>query len=919
MKNMLKVSVSYILILSFISSFVVNAIAVDSDIKASDDYEIPYASDEVEYEEGQVIVTFKDNVKKSKVRDIAEDANLDVADSFVNEDMNVALVSSDALSTNDIMEEMASLKEVAYVEPNYRFKLASVTNDTLSGYQWHLKDEVSADADIDYSASIPESVSEKNVPVVVVADTGVDCTHEDLKDVMYTNDQYNTSSKIIKTATDSDGHGTMIAGIIAATINNNKGVSGIAKAKILPVSCVGSDGYSTTSDIISAIQYALDKRNNGVNVCAINLSLTGDVDSSYDVQMGSLNSIIALAGEAGIVTVCAAGNEKVDTDKNKYFPGGLDNPYIINVGASTRDNKPASFSNYGMESVDVFAPGTDIMSTFSEKDYLPEVSHEVLYYSFENLVEKEASSADAKESSSDASSNASSDASSDASADSGIRIYTNSTDSSIHLDRNVSYGNSKELNSSLRWDVNADDGKNYYISIPFDVKDDISKDLYAGFRFKIIDHNNEAGTPYVRSKFVAYIYKRETLSRNAGDYSDRFLITSVGDSKDDYMISNDDYWDRYAMEINEEGEGVLSAGKYYLVLRMYNAPKSNYSVYIDDFGVGYNLIKYTDSMGTSFSSPIVAGEVALLRGLMPSVSAAEIRARVIGGVDVSPSYFGKCSSGGKVNIIKALGNNLGPSISSVTIKGSVITVKGYNFGSDKGVLTVTNSKGKVESTVVSWEDNLIEVELKNPADEDYYVMVDASKDNTCYGKAYAPVYVESIYYNDSEVTVSVGTPYKCEAEISPANASEQRVSYISSNEEYATVDDNGVITAYDAGVGQTVTITATAYDQTYAEEGNSLSATIKVNIVSQVKKIKLNKTSAKVKRGKKLKLKCKITPANATNTKVVWKSSNKKIATVSSKGVVKVKKKAKKGKVVKITVSTTDGSKLKATCKIKVK
>jgi uncharacterized protein YjdB len=198
-------------------------------------------------------------------------------------------------------------------------------------------------------------------------------------------------------------------------------------------------------------------------------------------------------------------------------------------------------------------------------------------------------------------------------------------------------------------------------------------------------------------------------------------------------------------------------------------------------------------------------------------------------------------------------------------------------------------------------------------------MVDASKDSTCYGKAYAPVYVESIYYNDSEVTVSVGTPYKCEAEISPANASEQRVSYVSSNEEYATVDDNGVITAYEAGIGQTVTITATAYDQTCAEDGSSLSATIKVNIVSQVKKIKLNKTSAKVKRGKKLKLKCKITPANATNTKVVWKSSNKKFATVSSKGVVKVKKKAKKGKVVKITVSTTDGSKLKATCKIKVK
>ncbi len=385
------------------------------------------------------------------------------------------------------------------------------------------------------------------------------------------------------------------------------------------------------------------------------------------------------------------------------------------------------------------------------------------------------------------------------------------------------------------------------------------------------------------------------------------------------MVSNDDYWDRYAMMINEEGEEVLSAGRYYLVLRMYNAPKSDYSIYIDDFGVGCNLTKYTDSMGTSFSSPIVAGEVALLKGLMPKLNAAELRARVIGGVDVSSEYHGKCSSGGKINILKALQSDLGPSISSVTIKGNMINVKGYNFGDAGGSIKVNNTSGEVSSDVVSWSDNLIEIKLENPADEDYYVCVETAAGASSYGKAYAPVYVESVYYDEDVVSVAVNTPYKCEAQISPANATDQRISYISSNEEYASVDEDGVITAHDAGVGKTVTITATSYDQTYATANKSLNATIKVNIIRRVESVKLNKTSAKVKRGRKLKLKCKVNPGDATNTGLKWTTSNKKLATVTSKGVVKVKKKAKKGKVVKITVSTTDGSKLKAVCKIKIK
>lgn len=83
-------------------------------------------------------------------------------------------------------------------------------------------------------------------------------------------------------------------------------------------------------------------------------------------------------------------------------------------------------------------------------------------------------------------------------------------------------------------------------------------------------------------------------------------------------------------------------------------------------------------------------------------------------------------------------------------------------------------------------------------------------------------------------------------------------------------------------------------------------------------KVTLNKTSATLKYGKTLTLKAKVSPSDTSNAKVTWKSSNTKYATVNSKGVVKVKK-AGIGHTVKITATTTDGSKKKAVCKIKLK
>lgn len=161
-------------------------------------------------------------------------------------------------------------------------------------------------------------------------------------------------------------------------------------------------------------------------------------------------------------------------------------------------------------------------------------------------------------------------------------------------------------------------------------------------------------------------------------------------------------------------------------------------------------------------------------------------------------------------------------------------------------------------------------------------------------------------------TIIAGEKLALIATVLPENATNKTISWSSSNSNYATVDANGIVTTKLAGAGKTVTITARTMDGSNKES----SFNLKIKPIS-VKKVKLSGKKT-VKAGKKITLKTTITPSNATNKSVKWTTSNKKYATVSQKGVVKTKK-AGKGKTVKITATAKDGSKKKATFKIKIK
>lgn len=154
-----------------------------------------------------------------------------------------------------------------------------------------------------------------------------------------------------------------------------------------------------------------------------------------------------------------------------------------------------------------------------------------------------------------------------------------------------------------------------------------------------------------------------------------------------------------------------------------------------------------------------------------------------------------------------------------------------------------------------------------------------------------------------------GESHQLIATVEPENALDKTLTWSSSDESIATVDKNGLITAKKAG---TVSITATSnYDP-------SITATCYLTVTDpKVESIKISGLPSKIAVGNSFKLKAIISPTNATNKEVTWKSSNTNYATVTSSGVVKIKS-AGAGKTVKITVTAKDGSNIKKTITIKI-
>lgn len=187
-----------------------------------------------------------------------------------------------------------------------------------------------------------------------------------------------------------------------------------------------------------------------------------------------------------------------------------------------------------------------------------------------------------------------------------------------------------------------------------------------------------------------------------------------------------------------------------------------------------------------------------------------------------------------------------------------------------------------------------------------------NNNNSSNNNANKPVKVTKIKLSGISTKIAAGKKITLKAQILPANASNKKVTWSTSNKKYATVNSKGVVTMKKKGAGKTVTITARAKD------GSGKKASIKIKIMKGVvKKVKLKASAKSVKAGKKVTLKATVTASKGANKTLAYSVSNKKYASVSKKGVVTAKK-AGRGKTVTVTAKATDGSNKKASVKIKI-
>ncbi|MDI6637500.1 MAG: S8 family peptidase [Bacillota bacterium] len=185
---------------------------------------------------------------------------------------------------------------------------------------------------------------------VAVLDTGIDMSHPDLKaNIEGGFDCINETTDVV----DDNGHGTHVAGTIAA-LDNDFGVVGVApEARLYAVKAFDSRGQGQVSDIVQGMEWCITNR-----VQVINMSF-GTADSSR-----ALTVAINKAAEAGIVMIAAAGND--GRRDGVLYPAR--DPNVMAVTASTRDDRIASFSNSGTQ-VAVAAPGEDVYSTYRDGGY----------------------------------------------------------------------------------------------------------------------------------------------------------------------------------------------------------------------------------------------------------------------------------------------------------------------------------------------------------------------------------------------------------------------------------------------------------------------------------------------------------------------------------------------------------------------
>jgi subtilisin family serine protease len=217
-------------------------------------------------------------------------------------------------------------------------------NDPYFNDQWGLR-EINAPQAWDLSTGAGVKVA--------VVDTGVRATQEDLLGHVLPGWGFDG------TTDDTNDHGTRVSGVIAATSNNHKGIAGVAPdASIVPIRALAGASTFDEDTIVLALGKAAES---GARV--VNLSFGTDPLAGREAARIRGEIDAALAAHPDTLYVAAAGNEGNDNDASPVYPCSSTQPNLICVGSYRESGALASDTNYGAETVDMFAPGVEIWTT----------------------------------------------------------------------------------------------------------------------------------------------------------------------------------------------------------------------------------------------------------------------------------------------------------------------------------------------------------------------------------------------------------------------------------------------------------------------------------------------------------------------------------------------------------------------------
>jgi len=257
----------------------------------------------------------------------------------------VALVADMPLSVvSSFVIQVQTSSFTRYVEPNMKFQTQLVPNDQYWSLQWGPR---KIEADKAWDTTIGSSSV-----LVAVIDTGIDYLHPDLLNASYVPIGYDWVNKD-SDPMDDNGHGTHVAGILAAVTNNRIGIAGLAQVSIMAEKGLSTGGWGTEDDLANAIFHAVDQ---GAKILS---NSWGGPDSNL------IHDAMKYAYDRDVLVVAAAGNSASSV---KLYPAAYDE--VVAVTATDEMDDPAIFTSFG-DWVEVAAPGVNIYSTISFNHTIP--------------------------------------------------------------------------------------------------------------------------------------------------------------------------------------------------------------------------------------------------------------------------------------------------------------------------------------------------------------------------------------------------------------------------------------------------------------------------------------------------------------------------------------------------------------------